>query len=161
MWAHRRGLLHLKYQTSKQKRLETLSVRWVTLSSFHFVVNLMAKEDEIELICVTVWVSSATRIWRGAGIDHVEIFLSLCSDLLANYTAPACNTHSITMISGQGFWNAVGNECKYKLSLKRVSTRDHATRSRPKDDKVHVVIFKWTASWQKIVGWRDSQTLHT
>ena len=26
MWAHRRGLLHLKYQTSKQKRFETLSV---------------------------------------------------------------------------------------------------------------------------------------
>lgn len=30
----------------------------------------------------------------------------------------------------------------YEISLKRVSTRDHATRSRPKDDKVHVVIFK-------------------
>ena len=93
--------------------------------------------------------------------DVARKYFSLCSDSLVNYTAPACNTHSITMISGQGFWNAVGNERKYKLSLKRVSTRDHTTRSRPKDDKVHVGIFKWTASWQKIVGWRDSQTLHT
>lgn len=42
-------------------------------------------------------------------------YFSLCSDLLANYTAPACNTHSITMISNQGFWNAVGKNVNTKF----------------------------------------------